>query len=219
MRSCCVSALVLAALFSSAPVAVWAQSAFSILEDEGAVVARWSRTPGELAAVDASTQVTVYGDGRVVVRFPEPSPRSGRYQTRISPAELEALMSALVASNAMQFDPRALSEPTPTPSSANVAGARRNASTSGGVVIANDASIARVGRYTADADVTRLQINLAEYQPDGGAVQRDVKQEVAVSGLQRLAGVHPENAALKELAAAERAFVELLDSDALEPLP
>lgn len=206
-------------LFSSIPNTVWAQAQFSIIEDSDVVVARWSRTPAELAAFDASTQVTVYGDGRVVVSLPQPSPRQGSYQTQISPAELEALMGSLVSSNAMEFDSRALAEPLPDTSAVDVVSVQSNANTPGGVVIANDASIARVVRYTADADVTRFEINLAEYQPNGGAVQRDVKQKLTVSGLQSLAGVHPENAALEGLATAEQKFIELLDSDSLVPVP
>jgi hypothetical protein len=206
-------------LFCSAPVSVWAQSEFSIVENSGSVVARWSRTPAELAGFDASTQVTVYGDGRVVVSFPEPSPRKGSYQTRLAPAELEALMGALVSNNAMAFDSRSLAEPPPSSSVVDRVSSVPDAAATDAVAIAGSAAVARVIRHTADADITRFQINLAEYRPAGGTLQKDVKQEVAVPGLQRLADTHPENTALEGLATAERTFIELLDRANLEPVP
>jgi len=189
---------------NSVSTSSWAQSSYSIDKGSDSVVVQWSRTPGELEAFDSSTRVTVYGDGRVLVNYPQYSPRKGNYETRLSSDELDALMNKLVSNKAMEFDAGALAEPVVSSPSIT---------TSSGLAIGN------IRHETADADVTRITVNLAEYQLSDGALQRNVGKEVVVSGLQRLEELHSDNMALKGLASAERTFIELIGSDKLVTKP
>lgn len=204
MKTLCVRSIFNTVLITLAltgvSVSSWAQSSYSIARSSDSVVVQWSRTPGELEALNSSTRVTVYGDGRVLVNFPEFSPRKGVYETRLSSDELDALMNDLVGNKAMEFEAGSLVEPVASSPSIT---------TSSGLVIGN------IRHETADADVTRITVNLAEYQPSGGALQRNVGKEVVVSGLQRLEELHSDNTALKGLASAERTFIELIASDKL----
>jgi hypothetical protein len=198
------STVLIVLTLNSVSTSSWAQSSYSIARSSDSVVVQWSRTPGELEAIDSTTRVTVYGDGRVLVNFPEYSPRKGNYETRLSSDELDALMNDLVSNEAMEFEADSLAESVVSSPSIT---------TSSGLVIGN------IRHETADADVTRITINLAEYEPSGGAMQRNVGREVMVSGLQRLEALHSDNMALKGLARAERTFIELIGSDKLVAKP
>ena len=208
MKTLCVRSIFNTVLIiltlNSVSTSSWAQSSYSIDKGSDSVVVQWSRTPGELEAFDSSTRVTVYGDGRVLVNYPQYSPRKGNYETRLSSDELDALMNKLVSNKAMEFDAGALAEPVVSSPSIT---------TSSGLTIGN------IRHETADADVTRITINLAEYQPSGGVLQRSVGKEVVVSDLQRLEELHSDNMALKGLASAERTFIELIGSDKLVAKP
>jgi len=187
--------LIVGLLFSHFSAAVWAESKFSYAKDNEAVVVRYSRTPGELEALDSSTIVTVYGGGRVVIHYPEFGARKGDYETSLSTSELDELVATLVDNDVMEFDPQTVG--------------KRAASTR---------QTQNLKFYTADADVSRIEINLAQYTPPGGATRDGAEKAVSISGLQSMYRQFPSDAALRGLATAERQLIKLIGSDKLTPL-
>lgn len=181
-----------AALFIALPNgAVWAQSLYSYAKEDAAVVLRYSRTPAELEGTDTSTIVTVYGSGRVVVNYPQFSVRKGDYETLLTSTELDALMDNLVNNNVMEFDLQDVVEKQAQGSL----------------------------YFVADADLSRMTLNLAEYTAPGTATRRAVEKEISVVGLQFLHQQFPSDSGLTGLASTERQLIELIGSDQLTPLP
>lgn len=182
-----------------------AQPTFTYDKGDKSVVVRYTRTPGELQASDPTTEVTVYGSGRVVVKLPSSSPRKGRHETRLSEVEMNALVADLVGSEVMEFDLQALAA---TPGSATQ-------SVNPGAIVA----LTPLAYYVADADVSTMTINLAEYTPPGKPTRKAVVKDFTVSDLQSLQRQHPGDAALAGLARAERQLIGLSDSDSLTSVP
>lgn len=187
--------LILGLLFLNFSGALWAESRFSYLKDNDAVVLRYSRTPAELEAVDASTVVTVYGNGRAVVHYPQFGARKGDYETTLSDNELDELVATLVDNNVMESDSRTIASRAATAQKTQ-----------------------KLAFYTADADVSRIQINLTQYTPPGGAVRDAAQREISIAGLQSMYRQFPSDPALRGLANAERKFIKIIDSDGLTPI-
>lgn len=190
-----VKFLILGFLSLQCPGALWAKPVFSYAKDNEAVVLRYSRTPAELEASDASTIVTVYGSGRAVVHYPQFGERKGDYETTLSVSELDELVATLVDNNVMEFDSKA---------------------------IANRAASAQQDQnlvfYTADADLSEIEINLSQYTVPGKAVADAAKKKVSITDLPSMYRRFPSDPALKGLATAERRFIKIIDSDDLTPL-
>jgi len=185
---------------------VQAQPTFRYDQGDGSVVVHYTRTPGELRATDPTTEVTVFGSGRVIVKHPSSSPRKGRHETRLSRTEMNALLADLVGSDVMEFDPQSL---------APASGGTATQSAKPGAVITPVPLV----HYVADADVTTMTINLAEYTVPGKPARKAARKNIVLSGLQFLQRQHPGDAALAGLARAERQLIELSDSDNLSPVP
>ena len=77
-------------------VGVWGQQSFRYSEASSNVILRYSRTPAELGGSDTSTTVTVYGDGTVVVHYPQFGKRRGDYTKTLIRAELDDLIASIV---------------------------------------------------------------------------------------------------------------------------
>jgi hypothetical protein len=175
--------------------AVYAQYDFSYSDDSNTVVVRYSRTPGEIEAPDSSTTATIYGNGRVIVHYPPYGTRKGDYQTNLSAAELDALISNLLDKDVMAYDAQ------------DVANQKQE--------IMQDENI---GFYIGDADISIIEIKLASYNPQGLPNRYDVREKISVSALQAQAQRFPSIHSLVNLAAAERQFLDLISSDNLSPL-
>ena len=175
---------------------VWAESKFGYAKDNETIVVHYSRTPGELEALDSSTTVTVYGSGRVVVHYPEFGKRKGDYRTSMSDNELDELVTTLIDNNVMEFNPQTIVDSA-----------------------ANARQTQNLVFFIADADVSQFEINLSQYTPPGGATRQSVSREISISGLQLKYRQFPSDATLKGLATAERQLIRLIDSDNLTPLP
>jgi hypothetical protein len=173
-----------------------AQPTFSYSKNQNSVVLTYSRTPGELEAVDPTTYVTIFGNGRVEVDFPAFSPRKGKHQMRLPDGELDQLLAGLVQNNVMEFSEQSLVE--------------QNASS---------AQPLGIKTYIADADVSRVTITLTEYAADGASERAAAQKRISVSGLQALQRQFPSDNALSALADVERKLIAIIDSDDLRPAP
>ena len=169
---------------------VWAQSSdFSYSEASGAVVVRYTRTPGELAGPDTSTTVTVYGNGRVIVHYPPFGARRGDYEMTLSKAELDELVATLVYNDMVEYDAKAVAT-------------ERQA-----ITVANNTRF-----YVADADISTFEIGLTSYSLSGAPTRINVQRQVTVSALQAEAQQFPGIQSLVDLAAAERHLLKLVSN-------
>ena len=157
----------------------------------------YSRTPGELAGADTTTTVTVYGDGRVVVRYPPYGARQGDYTMTLIKAELDELVASVVNNGVVEFD-------------AQAAQAEKQA-----ILDAQG-----MGFHVSDADIITIEIELASYNATGDPGQEtfNVRREIDTAALQADAGQFPSVQSLVNLAAAERQLMNLIDSENLSPL-
>ena len=80
---------------------------FAWNRDPAAVVISYREVLGELAEQDTTPLIRVFGDGRVLVHHPRYSSKAGDYEVWLQPAELENLLSSVLANGLATFEPSA----------------------------------------------------------------------------------------------------------------
>ena len=142
--------------------------------------------------------MTVYGDGRVVVHYPQYGARQGDYSMTLIKAELDELIASMVNKGVIEFDGQA-------------AEAEKQA------LLAAQG----LGFHVSDAVITTIEIELNSYNRTGEAGQEafDVRRELTCSALQSEANQFPSIQSLVNLAAAERELINLTADQDLAPTP
>ena len=79
---------------------------FAWNRDPAAVVVSYREIWGELAEQDPTPLIRVFGDGRVLIHHPVYTSKAGNYEMWLQPAELENLLSSLLANGLATFEPR-----------------------------------------------------------------------------------------------------------------
>lgn len=79
---------------------------FAWNRDPAAVVVSYREIWGELAEQDPTPLIRVFGDGRVLVHHPAYTKKAGDYEVFLQPAELESLLSSLLAKGLATIEPR-----------------------------------------------------------------------------------------------------------------
>lgn len=163
------------------------------------VVLRYQEEFAILAADEPGPGVEVYGDGRVVVRYPAYMKQAGTWETRIAPAEVEALVAAAVDGGIVGFDRAA------TAAAVKAAEAQRRTAQrrSGQPLVLTDVS---------DASTTVLTTTLL---PEPGKRSTRMAAEARWSGLQQDAQRYPEVETLRRLAQVETQLRGLMQRDDL----
>ena len=165
----------------------------------GTVVLRYQEQFAILAVDEPGPSVDVYGDGRVVVRYPSYMKQAGTWETRIAPTEVEALVAAAVDGGIVGFDRAATAAAVKTAETQRRAAQRR----SGRPVLLTDVS---------DASTTVLTATLL---PDSGKRSARTVAEARWSGLQQDAQRYPEIETLRRLAQVETQLRGLMQRDDL----
>lgn len=183
----------------AAPPSVRSQLAFEYHRGPEAVVVRYVQVLTEVRAAEPGPSLTVYGDRRVVVHYPDYMVRAGSYAAVLSEGEMNDLLSSLVSAGVPGFDAAAVEQQ------------KRQARLE---------RFERTGRIStvAGAEVTRIELHLESYRPaePGAEMQRNVQATARWEGLQWDAERYPEIDALARLAAAERELRALMERDDLE---
>jgi len=180
----CASLVLLVARTAPAADARIAHSA-----DPAAVVVSYTVAIGEIASADAGPSLRIYGDGRVEARYPAYMTRAGTHSSRLSPAELDALLGSLADAGILDFDADAVKRGKRDAVAARRASALAGAPTTIEIV--------------ADADTTTIEIHLDQAQ-----------KKIAWQGLRHDARSFPGVAALQGLAAAERRLEDVMERTA-----
>lgn len=165
----------------------------------GTVVLRYQEQFAILAADEPGPSVDVYGDGRVVVRYPSYMKQAGTWETRIAPDEVEALVAAAVDGGIVGFDRAATAAAVKTAETQRRAAQRR----SGRPVVLTDVS---------DASTSVLTATLL---PEPGKRSARTVAEARWSGLQQDAQRYPEVETLGRLAQVETQLRGLMQRDDL----
>jgi hypothetical protein len=70
-----------------------------------AVVASLREVVGEMADADPGPSMQIFGDGRIVVHFPDYMQRAGDWTDQLSADEMQVVLGALVADGLLDLDP------------------------------------------------------------------------------------------------------------------
>lgn len=162
-----------------------------------ALVLRYEERSDKLAGVDA-LGLELWGDGRLVVRRPEPYADAGVHELRLGPWEMQRLLARIALPEVVGFDaPRVAEEK-------RAEAARRRAEAAGrgeGPVLSYRSEKERIG----------LELHLTRYRPGAQGEPRAVDQVIEWRGLRGDRDEAPGNASLAALASAVRAARGLLD--------
>lgn len=159
------------------------------------VVARLSILSGEIAPPEPR-EVVVYGDGRVVARYPSFLRNAGVREMRLAPGELDALLRELATQGLLEFDAAAVR-----------AECRRIERTRGELV-----------RH-AGADVVEIELDVEDYRASAADAGGRLRRRVVWSAPGREAERFPEIGALQDLVRARDALGALLARPELAAAP
>mgnify|MGYP000543981361 CR=1 FL=1 len=173
------------------------QKVFEYSTDSETVILSYSETPDLLANPDPTPRIQVYGDGRVLVHYPNYMKRAGEYQLYLTPGELRQLLVA--TSDAVGFDAR------------QAAQVRREE---------RKAQFAATGIATerSDEDLERIEIRLNGFQRDAASSKKAVNERVEWRGIRHDVRENPGVPGINGLGRARDALRELLERPDLEPL-
>lgn len=189
----------LIALLSGAAAAVAQTPAYD--RSGNTVVLRYQEHVGALAADEPGPSVEVYGDGRVVVRYPAYMKQAGVYTTQIAPEDVAALVDEAVGAGIVGFDRAATAAAVQQAETARSAAQKR----SGKPVILSDVS---------DPPTTVIEATLL---PEPGKRSSKVVASARWNGLARDAERYPEIGTLRELANVEKQLRGLMQRSDLRP--
>jgi hypothetical protein len=165
------------------------------------VVLRYQENVGALAADEPGPSVEVYGDGRVVVRYPAYMKQAGAYTTQIAPEDVAALVEEAVGAGIVGFDRAATAAAVQQAESARTAAQKR----SGKPVILSDVS---------DPPTTVIEATLL---PEPGKRSAKTVASARWTGLARDAERFPEIETLRDLANVEKQMRGLMQRNDLRP--
>jgi hypothetical protein len=175
-----------------------AQATFAYSGDPATVVLSFSEILGGIEDPDPGPSLRVYGDGRVVVHYPDYMTRAGDYSVRLGRDELEGLLRSLIEKEVVEFDEAAV---------------RRS------VRKAEAARRAGPGEFFAvfDASTTEIGLRLDRYTPPAGRgpERLGVQKRISWHGLRAHARHYPGVAAIQKLATARRELVALMEREDL----
>lgn len=178
-----------------APAAAQGSGALAYSRSADEVVIEFRESLSELRAYGAGPTLRVYGDGRIDVLRPDYMKRPGRYEARLTPAELDALVGRLVDRGVLDFDTATLARPKPAP----------------GHVLPPE---------TSDESTVELVVRAARV-PAGAALASPppATPPLRVRGLRDAARARPDEPAIADLADACAELRGMIDADGLEPRP
>ncbi len=187
--------------------------AFDYPRDPAVVVVSLTEELGALEVFDPGPSLRIYGDGRLVVHYPEYMTRAGDYELRLNRTEMDPLLRSLLARRVVEFGADAVRR-----SKRDVVAVRRAPA----ATRAPGQGEERAAVYAIfDASTTRIELRLDRYRPasPAGAVavqaeQRNVEKEIVWYGLRADAEHYPEIAEIQDLEAAHvelRAFFDRSD--------
>jgi hypothetical protein len=170
--------------------------------DPQVVVASYTQAVGELEDADPGPSVRIYGDGRAEVHRPRYMKNAGDFKVQLSKAEMDGLISALVANGLLEFDPAAVQQ------------AKRDALADRG------GAAAAVLEETTDPSITTIELRIRRNSSrtgGGAAGTTDVSKTVKWVGLEADAERFPNLAALRQLAAAQQRMRAVMERPDLTP--
>jgi hypothetical protein len=175
-----------------------AQASFAYSGDPATVVLSFTEILGAIEDPDPGPSLRVYGDGRVVVHYPEYMNRAGDYTFQLRRDEMEGLLRSLLEKEVVEFDEAATRR-----SVRETAAARRAGS----------------GEFSAvfDASTTEIGLRLSRYTPPAGRgpERLGVEKRISWHGLRAHARRYPGVAAIQKLATARRELVALMEREDL----
>lgn len=173
----------------------WAQPQLAWSSSPARVVARLSILSGEIAPAEPR-EVVVYGNGRVVARYPSFLENAGVRETRLSRSELHVLMRGLATQGLPEFEPAAVR-----------ARCEQLERQSGELV-----------RH-AGADLIEIELDLEDYRASTADVGGRMHKRVAWRALTQDAARFPEITALQDLVQARDTLGALLARPELARAP
>ncbi|MCP4656062.1 MAG: hypothetical protein GY856_11670 [bacterium] len=173
--------------------AAFARPQFDYPFDPEFLVVRYDQVHESIAESDNVLRLSIYGDGRVEIHFPFYLRRSGDFELWLSRSELDELLVELERNGVLDFDPERVRE-------------RRDQ--------AEAVRRAREGTLVEVTSFSRIEIEIAlrSYTcAEGAAPETDLRRKVSWRSLGPEARLYPELTELRDLAAAEKVLLELLE--------
>ena len=178
------------------------EASFTHLRSADVPVVEYVKGTGELAG--EGNRVTIYGDGQVEVKVPQPFADAGKYTAQIPAIQLDSLLTSFVTLGLVEIDPEAIRE-----RKSEVHEERRREAVARGEPLELSA--------IADAPTTRLRFQLENYVPAGDDLSpRPVDKELIWYALEWHVEEYPELDALERLLEATRKVEALIQTTELE---
>ncbi len=169
---------------------------FAWNRDPAVVVVSYREIWGEFANQDPTPLIRVFGDGRVLVHHPSYTSKAGDYEMWLHAAELENLLSSLLANGLATFETRAVE---------NLKRSKEQGRMKAALAAQKPAEIFVV----ADESISVFELNLTAVS--SGELQR----KISWSGLGTDAEKYPDIEPIQKLRAAELQLRALLEHDDL----
>ena len=200
-----VITLVLAVLAASVPSAEAsnrrqpaAQRTFEYPRGADTIVVQLSRAGG-ITDADETPLLRIYGDGRALVHFPAYMRQAGDYALQLGDGEMEDLISALVESGLMEFDPAVTSSQLRA-----LQASQRDRAVQRG----QPGTLS----FRSDETTTSIEVRLERYRPArGNAEVFNPMKRITWRGLQSQAERFPEIPQLDRLAGVERRLLNMTE--------
>lgn len=167
------------------------------------LVVSYAEIWGELANPDPIPLIRVFGDGRVLVHYPDYTPLAGEYELQLEAEELEELLRSLFVGLAT-FDPQEVA-------AMKRAEERRRREAA---LAANESPELFL---VADDTTSVFEFHITGYRPEGsGMTSGPIDQAFSWLGVETDAGRYPTLEPIQRLRAAELELRALLEADDLE---
>jgi hypothetical protein len=161
-----------------------------------ALILRFEQVPGELD-VDRTPTISIWGDGRMVVTRPSNYVEQSEIEVKLASGALDSVLVEIAASGVLDFDAEVVRKEMEDRRAARIAEAQRDP--------------AVMLKASTDAEVTRLEVHVQRYFPEGadGPSRRDVDVDIRWVGLRGDVWAFPDATALAGLKAAQASVGKL----------
>ncbi len=171
-----------------------AASGTALAQETAAIT--YSLVPHMIISKDKTPLLRIYKNGKVLIHYPEYSPKAGDYETELSTGEMQSLLNMVKEKGLSSFDAN------------DVAAKRKNAKK-------DKETATGVTHEVSEVDETIIEVNLDQNDIAAG---ENVHKKISWNNLSSDIELYPQISELKKMAEAEKMLREILNRTDLRKL-
>ncbi|WPD24975.1 MAG: hypothetical protein SD837_10490 [Candidatus Electrothrix scaldis] len=174
---------------NTTPVHAELRAEFSEAPEE--LLISYNLVPHMLGQKDTIPLIRVYGDGTVLIHYPQYSPQAGDYTTSLTQGELQKLLNMVTDKGLANFKSQEIADKH--------------------LLVKTEEVQQGLFYEVSEVDETRIEVHLAEFQesPDA-SVETNIQRKIRWNNLHNDVKRYPELEELRKLSEAEKMLRQLL---------